>query len=84
VVDQGTWTVPRIFAEIRRLGAVDDEEMTRVFNLGLGMILVVAADSVTPVLAALAGAGQAAAVVGRVEGGRRGVELRGNPWKENR
>jgi phosphoribosylformylglycinamidine cyclo-ligase len=84
VVDQGAWTVPRIFGEIRRLGAVDDEEMARVFNLGLGMILIVPPDSVRPAVAALEGAGQTAAVVGRVEDGLRGVELIGaNRWKEN-
>jgi phosphoribosylformylglycinamidine cyclo-ligase len=84
VVDRGTWAVPPIFDEIRRLGAVDDGEMTRVFNLGLGMILVVPPDSVAPALAALDGAGRSAAVVGRVEDGTSGVELIGaNRWKEN-
>jgi phosphoribosylformylglycinamidine cyclo-ligase len=84
VVDQGTWSVPRIFGEIRRLGSVDDGEMARVFNLGLGMILVVAADSVEAALVALEGAGRSAAVVGRVEHGAREVELIGpSLWKEN-
>ena len=40
VVERASWAVPRIFAEIQRLGAVDDDEMARVFNLGLGMVLV--------------------------------------------
>ena len=34
-------TSRRVFAEIRRLGDVDDAEMARVFNLGIGMVLVV-------------------------------------------
>ena len=38
VLDRGTWEVPPIFGEIRRLGNVADEEMARVFNLGLGMV----------------------------------------------
>jgi phosphoribosylformylglycinamidine cyclo-ligase len=84
VVEQGAWAVPPIFGEIRRLGAVDDAEMARVFNLGLGMILVVPPDSVAPALAALEDAGRSAAVVGRVEDGLRGVELRGaTRWEEN-
>jgi len=83
VVEQGTWSVPRIFGEIRRFGSVHDEEMARVFNLGLGMILVVAPDSVAPALAALEGAGRPAAVVGRIERGERGVDLVGaDLWKE--
>ena len=41
VVDRGAWDEPRVFGEIRRLGDVDDAEMARVFNLGIGMVLVV-------------------------------------------
>jgi phosphoribosylformylglycinamidine cyclo-ligase len=84
VVERGTWAVPPIFDEIRRLGAVDEGEMERVFNLGLGMILVVPPPSVEPALVALKGAGRAVAVVGRVEDGARGVELIGaTRWKES-
>ncbi len=78
VVDRGTWEVPRIFSEIRRLGPVDEDEMTRVFNLGLGMVVVVAADQVDDSLAVLAGTGVEAMLVGRVEEGDRGAEFAGS------
>ena len=39
---RGTWEEPRIFAEIQRAGDVPDDEMEHVFNLGLGMLAVVA------------------------------------------
>jgi len=52
VVDRRAWVEPQIFDEIRRLGPVDDDEMQRVFNLGVGMVLVVAAEDVDVVLAA--------------------------------
>ena len=77
VVERGTWEVPRIFTEIRRLGPVDDAEMARVFNLGLGMVLVVAPDAAGAALAALSGAAVEAVVVGRVAAGDRGVDLVG-------
>ncbi len=80
VLDRDTWVVPPIFGEIRRLGQVTDQEMARVFNLGLGMIMVVGPDSSDAALAALAGAGVDAAAVGRVEAGERGVELVGAPF----
>ncbi len=54
VLDRGTWEVPAIFGEIRRLGHVADDEMARVFNLGLGMVMVVGPDSTADALAALA------------------------------
>ena len=41
VVRQDSWEVPRIFTEIQRLGDVADEEMARVFNLGIGMVVIV-------------------------------------------
>ena len=43
VLVRGTWEIPPIFTEIRRLGMVDDDEMARVFNLGLGMVVAVSA-----------------------------------------
>jgi len=80
VLDRGTWEVPAIFGEIRRLGRVADDEMARVFNLGLGMVMAVGPHSTGDALAALAGAGVDAAVVGRVEDGGHGVELAGPRW----
>ncbi|HSH23098.1 MAG TPA: phosphoribosylformylglycinamidine cyclo-ligase [Acidimicrobiales bacterium] len=41
VVWRERWEVPRIFGEIQRLGEVADAEMARVFNLGIGMVVVV-------------------------------------------
>ena len=83
VVEQGTWDVPAIFGEIRRLGRVDDEEMARVFNLGLGMVVTVGADTVDDALAALSEAGLDPRVVGRVEAGEHGVDLVGpSLWGE--
>jgi phosphoribosylformylglycinamidine cyclo-ligase len=41
VVRRGAWESPRIFNEIQDLGGVSDEEMERVFNLGIGMIVAV-------------------------------------------
>ncbi len=79
VLDRDTWAVPPIFGEIRRLGNVTDEEMARVFNLGLGMVVVVDGDSGDAASAALSATGVDAVIVGRVEAGERGVMLVGNP-----
>lgn len=40
VIERGSWEVPRIFTEVQRAGDVADEEMARVFNLGIGMVVV--------------------------------------------
>ena len=65
-LDRRAWEVPRIFDEIARLGTVADEEMARVFNLGLGMVLAARPDALDAVLAALA------AVAGSVVGAAHG------------
>ncbi len=67
VVDRSSWVVPRIFTEVRRLGSVDDDEMARVFNLGIGMVLAVAEASTDTAMAALTAAGAHPAVIGTVE-----------------
>ncbi|HEX7444148.1 MAG TPA: phosphoribosylformylglycinamidine cyclo-ligase, partial [Acidimicrobiales bacterium] len=79
VLVRGTWEIPPIFTEIRRLGMVTDDEMARVFNLGLGMVMAVSPDTADAARAALAGAGVDAVVVGWVEAGPHGVELTGPP-----
>lgn len=69
VVDRGSWESPRIFTEVQRAGAIDDDEMAKVFNLGIGMVLAVAADGVDAALAALAAHGHRPAVIGEIARG---------------
>ena len=57
-----------------------DDEMARVFNLGVGMVMMVDSESAGDALDALHAAGAEAAVVGRVDEGRRGVEFTGAPF----
>ena len=41
-INRGTWTMPPVFPWLQRLGEVDDAEMYQVFNMGIGMVLLVA------------------------------------------
>jgi len=53
---RGSWTVPGVFPWVQRLGNIDAAEMERVFNMGIGMVLVVSphfADSIQKQLADL-------------------------------
>ena len=72
--------MPRVFTEIQRHGEVADGEMARVFNLGLGMVVVVPPGDAARALALLRHAGHAAVEVGRLvpaSGGKgREVHLR--------
>lgn len=49
-VQWGSWNVPEIFHLIQHAGQIDEEEMRHVFNLGVGMIMIVPPDHVDAVL----------------------------------
>jgi phosphoribosylformylglycinamidine cyclo-ligase len=75
-IDRSAWQVPRVFTELQQLGDVADDEMARTFNLGVGLVAVVPPGAVDTALAALAGAGHDAVVIGSVVAGNRTVVLR--------
>jgi len=45
VIDTGTWDVPPIFSLIQNQGEIDKEEMYRVFNMGIGMVIIASAEN---------------------------------------
>ncbi|WP_419929876.1 phosphoribosylformylglycinamidine cyclo-ligase [Candidatus Poriferisocius sp.] len=79
VMDRSSWEQPPVFAELQRIGEVADEEMAKVFNLGLGMILAVRDKDATKAIDLLRTGGHRATVVGEVEKGDGQVRLVGEP-----
>jgi len=75
VVSRGSWRVPEIFGEIQRLGDVADDEMAKVFNLGIGMVAVVAGDDLFRTHDALRAAGVESVDIGEVRAGEGAVHL---------
>ncbi len=74
-VERGSWEIPPIFGEIQRLGAVSDDEMDRVFNMGVGMIVVVPESDSFKALDAARSAGHRASIIGRIVPGDGEVRL---------
>jgi phosphoribosylformylglycinamidine cyclo-ligase len=68
-LDRRSWEAPRVFGEIQHLGSIDDSEMARVFNLGLGMVVVVAEADAYSALDVLRSHGHRASEVGRITEG---------------
>lgn len=62
----GSWPVPKIFEVIQQAGQVDPEEMYRVFNMGIGLIVVVSPDAAARVLSVIEREGERAWVIGTV------------------
>jgi phosphoribosylformylglycinamidine cyclo-ligase len=69
----GSWEVPEIFHFLQERGSVEDEEMFRVFNMGIGMVAFVAPEGLAEVLRRLREAGRRAFPIGTVQEGGSGV-----------
>jgi phosphoribosylformylglycinamidine cyclo-ligase len=73
VVDAGSWPWPPLFRVLMRAGQVGREEMRRVFNLGVGMIAVVARDDVETAVRAAERVQVPAWLIGEVRAGSKPV-----------
>jgi len=72
-VDLSSWTVPPLFAHLQQLGNVDQDEMLRTFNMGIGLIVVVPGEMVKKAKAILNRANERHCIIGRVIRGERKV-----------
>jgi len=65
-VHRGAWPVPPIFQVLRKMGKVDEEELYRVFNMGIGLALVVSANHVEKLIARAAELGDRGYRIGEI------------------
>ncbi len=66
LLNRGSWEIPPIFDLIRREGNIDEAEMVRVFNLGVGMVLVVPKEQAEDILQRLNGLREKAFLIGEI------------------
>lgn len=74
VIRRGAWPVPPIYGLLERHG-ISEEELYRVFNMGLGYVLAVRPKSANAIVKRLQRAGEQACVIGRVRRGHGAVEM---------
>ncbi len=74
-IRQGSWTIPPVFDVLQRLSGMDRRQMFNVFNMGIGMILVVDRADEKQTLDVLRQQGETAWTIGEVVEGE-GIELR--------
>jgi phosphoribosylformylglycinamidine cyclo-ligase len=67
VIASGSWTIPPIFHHIQEAGSVDTQEMFRVFNMGIGMMIVVSEKTADEILERLGKLGERAFAIGVIE-----------------
>ncbi len=76
-IDLGSWTLPPVFGWLMAEGGLDEKEMLKTFNSGIGMVVVVAADRADALVALLEGEGETVARLGTVVAGE-GVRYSGS------
>jgi phosphoribosylformylglycinamidine cyclo-ligase len=72
LVSRSTWALPPLFSWLQREGGVEDAEMLRVFNCGIGMAIVVAEESAAAAERTLTARGETVFRIGRIEPRRAG------------
>jgi phosphoribosylformylglycinamidine cyclo-ligase len=75
MIRRGSWKVPPVFEVLREAGKVEEAEMLRTFNMGIGYVVIVDRAAVGPATEALTRAGERVVALGEVVAGPRGVEL---------
>jgi phosphoribosylformylglycinamidine cyclo-ligase len=78
-IDLGSWTLPPVFAWMAKVGGMEQPEMLKTFNAGIGMVMVVAADAADRIAAELTEAGESVHRLGTVTAGE-GVSYSGALW----
>jgi phosphoribosylformylglycinamidine cyclo-ligase len=73
LVDLASWQVPPLFEHLQQLGAVEQDEMLRTFNMGIGLIAVIPAEKIKKAKAILNRANERHCIIGRVVRGERKV-----------
>ncbi|PMP67566.1 MAG: phosphoribosylformylglycinamidine cyclo-ligase [Thermodesulfobacterium geofontis] len=67
VIERGSWEIPPIFSFIQKLGNISEEEMFRVFNCGIGFILIVSEKILEDVKNIISALGEKSFVIGYIE-----------------
>ncbi|WP_299731527.1 phosphoribosylformylglycinamidine cyclo-ligase [uncultured Tateyamaria sp.] len=78
-VNLDAWDLPPVFKWLAEKGGMEQAEMLKTFNAGIGMVVIVAPEAVSEVTAALTGEGQTVITLGHVSDGQ-GVSYSGQLW----
>lgn len=77
VITKGSWPVPPVFPFLQRHGRVEDDEMDRVFNMGIGYVLVVRPTFAESIADRLRRLGESVHIIGKITKGKGRVRWKG-------
>ncbi len=71
-----SWTRPAVFDWLARAGGIDESEMRRTFNCGIGFVLIVPAAEADAIMAAASALGETAFAIGEITASEGGEQVR--------
>ncbi len=74
-IELGAWTPPTVFGWLSRSAGIEEREMLRTFNCGIGLVAIASSEKSADVIAAFAAAGQKAFVLGKLVAGNGDAEV---------
>jgi len=75
-IDAGSWPLPPVFKLLKEKGGLDETEMFRTFNMGIGLMAAVPEPESDKAIEALKALGEEAYIVGRITNKHEGVAIR--------
>jgi phosphoribosylformylglycinamidine cyclo-ligase len=76
VLNRDRWQVPPVFQWLQRLGGIEQDEMDRVFNQGIGYVMIVSPFYAESIQKQLADDRVKSVVIGEVQDGEPAVEIK--------
>ena len=74
-IRKDSWDIPQIFTFLQEAGNVASDEMYRVFNMGIGLVLVVSREQIERAIEMLTASGEVCYRLGEIVGGEKGVRI---------
>ena len=74
-VRKGTWEIPPIFPFLQEKGEVDEAEMYHVFNMGVGMVLILPPSQIDTAIDSLRELGESPSLIGEITRGEKSVRI---------
>ncbi len=74
-IDKSTWARPEIFNWLQNLGDIDEDELLRVFNCGIGLVLVVPDKEKNAILSKIKLLGESAWIIGKITSGDKLITI---------
>ena len=72
-INKGIWEIPPVFSMLKKIGRLEEREMYRTFNMGIGYVIIASEEEAAEIVNVVKQQGEDAWIIGRVSKGKGGV-----------